>query len=669
MPSQLKYKIANASGIPKLVNTLNRRKLLVLTYHGIYDDHRGKQMPPTFVHINDMVAQLKDIKNRCCIITPNELLKHLESGTPLPFNSVLITFDDGYESFARLAEPVLNSLGIKAVVFIPTRYVEKQIPFWFDLVWLFLKQITSDKLVWIMKALDLASNEQKSSTNTALVFDKMKRMLPEKRDIIVTEISRMMSKELNNCDPIISLFYSMTENQLKKLSNRGTIFGGHTHTHTILSSLPLSSTENEILMNKEKLETILDKPCSFFAYPNGGKGDFNGKHKEILKNAGYKAAFSLTQKRSSLNADIMEISRIHVAPEDDLGSLAFRCTGITPLVNYAKTFRPSRITPGHNMEKHNTKSIWIAWERHRRTIELNKVFSNKLFILESRWPRVIKYPILSLKTWKLLNRELPSILLVQNPSIVLTFLAVLLKPVYKYKLIVDAHNAGVMPAKNVLNPLKMLYNLMLRKADVTIVTNEGLAEFVRKKGGNPYILPDRIPETPTVTRMELGGKAAILYICTFEDDEPYLEAIKAAKILGEDVYIYVTGDCNKNQRIVHMAPSNVIFTGYLPEEKYWRMLHSVNLTLDLTLRENCLVCGAYESVSAGTPMVLSDTEVLRNYFYKGAVFSLNDAGSIANAIQEALQKENFLKKEIKEFKREVLYSWGKRATKILQYLK
>ena len=321
------------------------------------------------------------------------------------------------------------------------------------------------------------------------------------------------------------------------------------------------------------------------------------------------------------------------------------------------------------MGEHNIKKIWIAWERHRRTIELNKVFSCRLFILESTLPRIIKHPILSLQTCKILHREKPKILFVQNPSFVLTLIATLFKPIYKYKLIVDAHNAGLMPTKNFLRPLKILYKFIQRKADYTIVTNEGLAELVIGNRGKPYILPDRIPVVDSSKNMELKGKAAVLYICTFGEDEPYWEVIRTAEILGKSVYIYITGDYKKVQKITQSAPTNVIFTGYLPDEEYWSMLRSVDLTLDLTLRENCLVCGAYESISAETPMVLSSTEALKNYFYKGAIFSANNAIALAGSIREALQKEDSLKEEVKELKQELSFSWEERARKILEYLK
>jgi len=280
------------------------------------------------------------VRRRYQLITPDDLLATVEKGSHLPSHAALITFDDGYENFYRLAEPVLRSLGIRALIFIPTRYVEQHEPFWFDLMWFFIKYADADKITWLSNALGLEYSNQHQSTFSALCLTKMKRMPVKFRDEIMTEIKQLMSDESEKHSTTFRLFYPMSDKQLRKLSDQGTTFGGHTHTHTILSILPESTAQSEINENKRKLETLLNRPCLFFAYPNGGKGDFNEKHKKLLRQAGYKAAFSLTQKRSLVRADSMEISRVHIAPEDTLKSLAFRCTGITPFINQLKTITP-----------------------------------------------------------------------------------------------------------------------------------------------------------------------------------------------------------------------------------------------------------------------------------------------------------------------------------------
>jgi hypothetical protein len=52
----------------------------------------------------------------------------------------------------------------------------------------------------------------------------------------------------------------------------------------------------------------------------------------------------------------------------------------------------------------------------------------------------------------------------------------------------------------------------------------------------------------------------------------------------------------------------------------------------VTLMPDCLVCGAYESLAVGAPMVLSDIPAARRLFDGAAIFAEPDGVGIARAI-------------------------------------
>jgi len=326
MPLQnIKYWIARYSGVPAFINTLMKNRPLVVTYHGIYDGPRNSgSLPATFVHVNDMIDQLNFIRRKYCIITPDDLREALETRKTLPPHSALITFDDGYQSFARLAFPVLRSMGTIPIVFTSTEYVEEAKPFWFDSVWLSFHHINADRLQHILKDFHSECGDN-VITDAMSLLGTLKRLKPAVRRRVVSALASACGPEL---DEKSRIFHSMDADQIRNMSREGVTFGGHTHTHTILTALSKDEAEGEICLNKEKIEDLTQKPCIFFAYPNGGKQDFNDRHKNILKLAGYKGAFSLTHERTSLQDNPMEISRIHVAPEDTIRSLDFRFSGI-----------------------------------------------------------------------------------------------------------------------------------------------------------------------------------------------------------------------------------------------------------------------------------------------------------------------------------------------------
>jgi glycosyltransferase involved in cell wall biosynthesis len=311
------------------------------------------------------------------------------------------------------------------------------------------------------------------------------------------------------------------------------------------------------------------------------------------------------------------------------------------------------------------RPIWIAWERHRRTVELCRHFGIREFLLEGSGPRILKHPIFVLKTWRIIHRERPGKLLVQNPSIVLALLALLLKSIYRYELIVDAHNAAIIPRNHLHEKLRAVYRYIQKKADRTIVTNRNLADIVARNGGRWLVLPDKLPDPGPRNGKPIDGEVNIVYICTFEDDEPFGTVIETAGNFDPTVRFHVTGRKAKCPReILDRAPGNVVFTDFLPDPDYWKLLSSADFIIDLTHREDCLVCGAYEAVASEKPMILTGTGALRSYFNKGAVYTDNSQSSLTAAIRECLKNKPVLSREVKELKTTLQIAWKLQAEEL-----
>lgn len=302
--------------------------------------------------------------------------------------------------------------------------------------------------------------------------------------------------------------------------------------------------------------------------------------------------------------------------------------------------------------------LWITWESQTRNIGLSNAVGFRLceFIYEGRM--VSRYMKCCWSTLAVLRKERPSVVVAQNPSILLATMVVLLRPLLGFTAVIDAHNSGIFPAEGRLKFLMLWAGWLQRKADLTIVTNNNLKRYVEKNGGLSIVLQDAIPLAPAnVQQMNLKGKTTIAFICTFASDEPYNEVFEAAKLLSEDVVFYVTGRYDgKVDR--SSVPANVILMGYLSVSEYWSLLVSVDFVMDLTLREDCLVCGAYEGVAVSKPLLLSDTKVLRKYFYKGCVWVSSFPQSIADGVNDGIRNQELLFIEIKELKHELPIKWN-----------
>jgi hypothetical protein len=308
----------------------------------------------------------------------------------------------------------------------------------------------------------------------------------------------------------------------------------------------------------------------------------------------------------------------------------------------------------------NKIAIWITWERQRRNREIGKrlgVFVYEWDYIDKIKNRLKKYIRGLLETTFLLFKVKPHIVFCQNPSIILSLFVCIIGKIFSFQVIVDTHNAGLFPLEGRYKVLLKISKIIQRHAFLNIVTNKALKDYVEKNGGRAFILPDPIPEFSGAIVRSFEHPFTILFICSFADDEPYENVFSAAGIIGNLYHFYVTGNYKKKSIDPKLIPRNVTLLGYISENEYVNMIHSVDITIDLTDRENCLLCGAYESVAAEKPMVISNTEALREYFHKGAVYTGNTARDITLSIKDAQKEIVRLNREIQQLKIEKQGEW------------
>jgi len=293
---------------------------------------------------------------------------------------------------------------------------------------------------------------------------------------------------------------------------------------------------------------------------------------------------------------------------------------------------------------------WVAWEHQRRSIELANALGANLQIFENHG--YCRYLKSIFQTWFYLLEYRPDVLIVQNPSMVLAFFSVLIiSPVLQIPVVVDRHSNFLLIKQKRLWIKEWLFNFMsyitIRYAKLTIVTNEELAHVINVLGGKAFILPDKIPNIKC-SRGELPDLKEILVISSFAEDEPIKEIVAAFRLdVLKEYSARITGNYKKINIPIDNIPTNITFTGFLPEKDYINLLCSANVIMVLTKMEYTLLCGCYEAIAVDKPLITSDTFALKKYFF-GAKFVEPQPASIAEGIIHTFA-------DLKEYKRKTLY--------------
>lgn len=144
------------------------------------------------------------------------------------------------------------------------------------------------------------------------------------------------------------------------------------------------------------------------------------------------------------------------------------------------------------------KGIWITWEIQRRNKGITKDLKWPLYEITHPGSKSRRYLHCMKKTIQVILKERPNIVVAQNPSVVLATLVVMMKKVFGYRAVIDAHNSGIYPREGKSNFMMQISRRLQRLSDLTIVTNDHLRQVVESNGGRAVVLPDSLPDVPEI---------------------------------------------------------------------------------------------------------------------------------------------------------------------------
>lgn len=316
-----------------------KRRLLVLCYHGVYrgECDAGINWQGKHIAAEKFRSQLLFLKNRGYrFIAADELVSICESDSVPASPLAMVTFDDGYRNNYTNAWPVLKELDIPAIVFVVSGFLESQETLWMDALEqafaLTGRETITVSLADESRVLNLNDDAAKKSAE-GIIRKFCKTLQPLQRDEVIAQvIDQLDVGEVSMPELYVPLRWS----DALEMHNGGFAVGGHTHTHTILTSMGTGQMREDIVKSKQLIDTMMKADCNIFAYPNGQVGDYDQGSKVVLGASGYTCAFSAIEGLAGRKFDRFEIRRIPVNDRMDMGDFILRITG---LLGVAKSLR------------------------------------------------------------------------------------------------------------------------------------------------------------------------------------------------------------------------------------------------------------------------------------------------------------------------------------------
>lgn len=322
----------NAFGLNRWARFRSRRRLLGLCYHTVIPDDSPADDARTriAVTVSDFDRQMRELRRYWTPVSTDQVRATLLDGTPLPDHAVHVSFDDGYRNNLTLAAPILEKYDIPATVFITTDLIGTEKLIWpleiFERLvrWPELRTRYCEELPPVPVTLPCKTLPGSAErTKQALEFVSATRRFSTTEQKRFLEVLRAET-EMDLSAPWQRNLYEILDwDGVRAIRDRGIDIGAHTLTHPILSLLGPEDLDRELRGCKLRIDRELGISCDVLAYPFGSGYDYSDRVIAAARQAGFRLAWTLEERRNDIVLDPMRIHRFCVHREHSLAS--FRC--------------------------------------------------------------------------------------------------------------------------------------------------------------------------------------------------------------------------------------------------------------------------------------------------------------------------------------------------------
>ena len=318
------------------------------------------------------------------------------------------------------------------------------------------------------------------------------------------------------------------------------------------------------------------------------------------------------------------------------------------------------------------KIAFVVWARYHRRSELlaQNLGATIYYVYSGKAGNLLtapgRYLVQAWKTLRLLVREQPDVIFVQNPPIFAVLVTCLFAQLFGKGYVIDSHTGAFVGQK--WRWSLGLHRRLSRGALTTIVHNNSQEAIVRRWGCDYCVLAFTPGEYPEGGDFFLEGQFNVAVISTFSADEPLDVVFEAAGCLPEVIF-YVTGDSKRiAPHLLATKPGNCYLTGYLSYGQYVSLLRGADAILDLTTQDHTLLMGAFEAVSLGTPLIVSDWPILQDYFSLGTVHVPNTVEGVCEGVRRAQREQPMLRRDMLRLRERLQTQWEHQFRELGRFL-
>lgn len=265
-----------------------REGIRIFYYHGVIERKADPLLERNFNLLSDFQSHIRFLR-RFRILGLAELADALSNNTGRFGAAAIITFDDGYAN-NLLAGEIMNAARLPWSIFISTGAVGRDNSTWpLELALLLLHgqagQVEALDRIWSLK-----SRDAREAAFQAIRVRLKAMPQPLRRELLDWVRQQFPEREIQRLLKEFPSLQMLSWEEVKHLANGGAEIGSHGVDHEIHHpNQPETTRSFELTESKAELERRLNRPCLFFAFPDGG---FTRHSADEVRAAGYKLSFT-----------------------------------------------------------------------------------------------------------------------------------------------------------------------------------------------------------------------------------------------------------------------------------------------------------------------------------------------------------------------------------------
>ncbi|MEM0970554.1 MAG: polysaccharide deacetylase family protein, partial [Verrucomicrobiota bacterium] len=248
--------------------------------HGLTDqrDHEGiGNSEEISIHVDDfeMICQL--LKKHYTVLSLDDVVDMMENGEPVPPRTVVLTFDDGYESNVALGLPILKKYDLTGTLFVTTNFVDQKAFQWWDRMEFAVghspREEATLRLLDGPVSLDLSDRASRKRSYLDLL-PRIKNSPQEELWNIVRDLEDTLEASLCDAASPPPIYRPASWDQIRAMHRSPHItIGAHTHTHRILAHCQETTVRKELERSLQLLKDEVGVERPLFSYPNGNHNE------------------------------------------------------------------------------------------------------------------------------------------------------------------------------------------------------------------------------------------------------------------------------------------------------------------------------------------------------------------------------------------------------------